>query len=66
MSGCLEGPVATTQSGTVAEQPEKHETHSRNGASDGLMCDTGYLRIGKGDVNNANPPEITDALVVKA
>jgi ferredoxin len=30
------------------------------------MCNTCHLRIGKGDVNNSNPPEITDAPVVKA
>jgi hypothetical protein len=33
---------------------------------DGLMCDTCHLRIGKDDVNNSNPPEITGASVVKA
>ncbi len=32
----------------------------RNGASDGLMCDTCHLRIGKGDLNISNPPKITD------
>jgi hypothetical protein len=30
------------------------------------MCDPCHLRIGKGDVNNSNPSNITDATVVKA
>jgi hypothetical protein len=37
-----------------------------NGTSDGLMCDTCPLRIGKGDVNNSTPLEITDAPAVNA
>jgi ferredoxin len=44
----------------------KHEKHTINGANDGFMCGTCHLRIGKGDVNNSNPPEILDAPMVKA
>jgi hypothetical protein len=44
----------------------KHEKHTRNGTSDGLMCDIGHLRIGKSDVNNSSPPEIIYAPVMKA
>jgi hypothetical protein len=58
---CCDDPVSGS-SGAA----RKHEKHTRNGASDGLMCDTCHLGIGKGDVNNFNPPEITDASVVKA